>query len=278
MTNAEKLTLAKHACHIRMGVIEGTHSAKCGHPGGSLDIAEVLSYLYFVDMNIDPREPKKPDRDRFVLSKGHAAPCYYAVLGERGFFDKAEFKNFRQLHSFLQGHPDAKKCPGVDASTGSLGQGISIAVGMALGAKKLDHSDVKVYTLLGDGELQEGQVWEAVMTAAQHKLDNLCAMVDYNRVQLDGTLAEIKDLGDLAAKWRDFGWNVIELDGHDIQAVVEAYRQAKVCKGKPTVLMANTIKGKGVSFMENDCNWHGNAPNAEQLRQALSELGLEGEQ
>ena len=277
MTAAEKKQLMATACKVRMGVIEGTHAAKAGHPGGSLSAADLFTYLYFKEMNVDPKNPKWEDRDRFVLSKGHTAPGLYAALALRGFFPESDLLTLRHIGSHLQGHPNMNETPGVDMSTGSLGQGVSAAAGMALAAK-YQGKDCRVYTLLGDGEIQEGQVWEAFMLAHHYKLDNLCAMVDYNRVQLDGTLAEIKDLGDLAAKWRDFGWDVIELDGHDIQAVVEAYRQAKACKGKPTVLMANTIKGKGVSFMENDCNWHGNAPNAEQLRQALSELGLEGEQ
>lgn len=271
MTNAEKLTLAKHACHIRMGVIEGTHSAKCGHPGGSLDIAEVLSYLYFVEMNVDPKAPKDPDRDRLVLSKGHAAPALYGVLGEKGYFSTEEFKNFRQLHSILQGHPDAKKCPGVDASTGSLGQGISIAVGMALGAKTTGNP-CHVYTICGDGELQEGLVWEASMAAAHYGLDNLTVLVDNNGLQIDGSNDEVMSLGDLHAKFTSFGYNVIELaDGNDIEAVLAALKIPPM-KGKPTLILCHTHKGKGVSFMEDQVGWHGKAPNEQQRAEALKEL------
>ena len=271
MTNAEKLTLAKHACHIRMGVIEGTHSAKCGHPGGSLDIAEVLSYLYFVEMNVDPKAPKDPDRDRLVLSKGHAAPALYGVLGEKGYFSTEEFKNFRQLHSILQGHPDAKKCPGVDASTGSLGQGISIAVGMALGAKTTGNP-CHVYAICGDGELQEGLVWEASMAAAHYGLDNLTVLVDNNGLQIDGSNDEVMSLGDLHAKFTSFGYNVIELaDGNDIEAVLAALKIPPM-KGKPTLILCHTHKGKGVSFMEDQVGWHGKAPNEQQRAEALKEL------
>lgn len=271
-------SLTSLCTQVRGDILNMTHKAGSGHPGGSLSAVELLVGLYFSgEMAVDASNPDWEGRDRFILSKGHVAPVLYSVLARKGFFPVEELWTLRKLDSILQGHPHMGHTPGLDCSSGSLGQGLSIANGLALAFRMQGRAN-RVYCLLGDGELQEGQVWEAVMTAAQHKLDNLCAMVDYNRVQLDGTLAEIKDLGNLAAKWRDFGWNVIELDGHDIQAVVEAYRQAKACKGKPTVLMANTIKGKGVSFMENDCNWHGNAPNAEQLRQALSELGLEGEQ
>ena len=271
-------SLSSRCTQVRGDILNMTHKAGSGHPGGSLSAVELLVGLYFSgEMAVDASNPDWEERDRFILSKGHVAPVLYSVLARKGFFPVEELWTLRKLDSIPQGHPHMGHTPGLDCSSGSLGQGLSIANGLAL-AFRMQKKSNRVYCLLGDGELQEGQVWEAVMTAAQHKLDNLCAMVDYNRVQLDGTLAEIKDLGDLAAKWRDFGWNVIELDGHDIQAVVEAYRQAKACKGKPTVLMADTVKGKGVSFMENDCNWHGNAPNAAQLQQALLELGLEGEQ
>ena len=263
---------------MRGDILNMTHRAGSGHPGGSLSAVELLVGLYFSgEMAVDASNPDWEGRDRFILSKGHVAPVLYSVLARKEFFSVEELWTLRKLDSILQGHPHMSHTPGLDCSSGSLGQGLSIANGLALAFRMQERAN-RVYCLLGDGELQEGQVWEAVMTAAQHKLDNLCAMVDYNQVQLDGTLAEIKDLGDLTAKWRNFGWNVIELDGHDVQAVVEAYRQAKACKGKPTVLVANTIKGKGVSFMENDCNWHGNAPNAQQLQQALMELGLGGEQ
>ena len=267
----EIASLEKVCRTVRRDIINMTADAASGHPGGSLSAVEIITTLFFDKMNIDPQNPKKEDRDRFVLSKGHAAPCYYAVLGERGFFDKAEFKNFRQLHSFLQGQPDAKKCPGVDASTGSLGQGISIAVGMALGAKKLDHSDVKVYTLLGDGELQEGQVWEASMAAAHYGLDNLTVIIDNNGLQIDGTNNQVMSLGDLKAKFTAFGFQVLEIDGNDLGQVSVAL-DAAAQEGKPKCIIAHTVKGKGVSFMENQVGWHGKAPSEEERRQALKEL------
>ena len=271
MTNAEKLTLAKHACHIRMGVIEGTHSAKCGHPGGSLDIAEVLSYLYFVEMNVDPKAPKDPDRDRLVLSKGHAAPGLYAALAERGFFPVEDLKTLRKIGSYLQGHPNMNSVPGVDMSTGSLGQGISAAAGMALGAKHLG-KDTKVFALVGDGESQEGQIWEAYMAAAHYKLDNLTVIIDNNGLQIDGTNDQVMSLGDLPAKLRAFGFDLVELpDGNDLDAV-EAALSKPTMPGKPKAILAHTVKGKGVSFMENQVGWHGKAPNAEQREQALKEL------
>ena len=255
---------------VRRDIINMTADAASGHPGGSLSAVEIITTLFFGKMNIDPANPKKADRDRFVLSKGHAAPCYYAVLGEKGFFDKAEFKNFRQLHSFLQGHPDAKKCPGVEASTGSLGQGISIAVGMALGAKKLDHSGVKVYTLLGDGELQEGQVWEASMAASHYKLDNLTVIIDNNGLQIDGTNDQVMGLGDLNAKFTSFGFYVLEIDGNDVEAVSKALDTET--DGRAKCIIARTVKGKGVSFMENQVGWHGKAPSEWERQQALKEL------
>ena len=235
-------------------------------PVGSRNYDSVV----FEKMNINPQEPKWEGRDRFVLSKGHAAPCYYAVLGERGYFDKNEFKNFRQLHSILQGHPDTKKCPGVDASTGSLGQGISIAVGMALGEKKLQNSTVQVYTLLGDGELQEGQVWEASMAAAHYGLDNLTVIVDHNGLQIDGTNDQVMGLGDLAGKFKAFGFNVLEIDGNNLSDVLKALDAP--FWGKPKCIIANTIKGKGISFMENQVGWHGKAPSEEERCKALKEL------
>jgi len=271
MTNAEKLTLAKHACHIRMGVIEGTHSAKCGHPGGSLDIAEVLSYLYFVDMNIDPKEPKKPDRDRFVLSKGHCTPALYPVLSLRGFFPQEDLKLFRSIKGHYSGHPDMRHVKGVDMSTGSLGQGISAAVGMAL-AGKLAKKDYRVYALLGDGEIAEGQVWEAAMSAAKYHLDNLCAVVDVNGLQIDGATKDVMPSEPLDQKFAAFNWNVIHVNGHDYDALIAAFEAAAACKGKPTVLIAKTTKGKGVSFMENNAGWHGKAPNDEQYAQAKAEV------
>lgn len=266
-----EITSLEHVCRaVRRDIINMTADAASGHPGGSLSAVELITSLFFDKMRIDPQDPSKKDRDRFVLSKGHAAPCYYAVLGERGFFGKEEFKNFRQLHSMLQGHPDARKCPGVDASTGSLGQGISIAVGMALGASKLDHSQVKVYTLLGDGELQEGQVWEASMAAAHYQLENLTVIVDHNGLQIDGTNDQVMGLGDLKAKFEAFGFLVLEIDGHDLKAISEAL-DVKTDR-RPKCIIAKTVKGKGVSFMENQVGWHGKAPSEEERRQALKEL------
>ena len=270
MTQEEKKQLKIAACKVRLGIIEGVYAAKSGHPGGSLSAADVLTYLYFKHMNVDPQNPRWENRDRFVLSKGHAAPCYYAVLAAKGFFSRDEYANFRQLHGILQGHPDAKKVPGVDASTGSLGQGVSIAAGMALGAKHLG-KDTKVFVLAGDGESQEGQIWEAYMAAAHYQLDNLTVMIDNNGLQIDGTNDEVMSLGDLPAKLRAFGFEVFELaDGHDLDAI-EAALSATVV-GKPKAILAHTVKGKGVSFMENQVGWHGKAPNEEQRAQALEEL------
>ena len=271
MTNAEKLTLAKHACHIRMGVIEGTHSAKCGHPGGSLDIAEVLSYLYFVDMNVDPKAPKKPDRDRLVLSKGHAAPLLYSVLARRGYFDPALLPTLRQLGSPLQGHPHMAKLPGLDCSSGSLGQGLSIANGLALAARRTGRT-YRTYCLLGDGELQEGQVWEAAMFAGHHKLDNLCVIVDYNGLQIDGPVSEVGGPEPFDKKFEAFGFEVITVNGNDFDELEKAFAAARACKGKPFAIIAKTTKGKGVSFMEGQVGWHGKAPNTEQYEAAKKEL------
>lgn len=264
--------LVKMTQTVRRDIVTMIHEAGSGHPGGSLSAAELMTALYFSVMKLDPKNPEWEDRDRFILSKGHVAPVVYSVLARRGFFPVEELHTLRKLGSILQGHPHREHTPGLDCSSGSLGQGLSIANGLALAFKKQNRSN-RVYCLLGDGELQEGQCWEAVMTAAQHQLDNLCAIVDYNHVQLDGTTDEIKDLGNLCNKWKEFGWNVIELDGHDMEQVCSAYEKAAEVKGKPTVLIANTIKGKGVSFMENDCNWHGNAPSKEQLEKALEEIG-----
>ena len=255
---------------VRRDIINMTANAGSGHPGGSLSCVELMVSVFCRHMRVDPKDPKNPDRDRFVLSKGHAAPCYYGVLAELGFFDRAEFEHFRQLHGMLQGHPDARKIPGVDASTGSLGQGVSIAVGMALGAK-LQGRDTRVYTIVGDGESQEGQVWEAYMSAAHYKLDNLTVIVDNNGLQIDGPNDQVMSLGDLAGKLRSFGFEVFELpDGHDLDAI-EAALSAPVA-GKPKAILAHTVKGKGVSFMENQVGWHGKAPNEEQRQQALKEL------
>ncbi len=257
---------------VREDILNMVHKAGSGHPGGSLSATDLMVGLYFGGMmKIDPQNPDWDGRDRFILSKGHVAPVLYSVLARKGFFPVEELWTLRRLGSILQGHPHKQSTPGLDCSSGSLGQGLSIANGLAIGFRKQGKAN-RVYCLLGDGELQEGQVWEAVMTAAQNRLDNLCAIVDYNHVQLDGTTEQIKDLGDLAAKWHDFGWNVIQLNGHDMNQVLKAYEMAAAYQGKPSVLIADTVKGKGVSFMEGDCNWHGNAPNAQQLEQALAEI------
>ena len=275
MTNAEKLTLAKHACHIRMGVIEGTHSAKCGHPGGSLDIAELLSYLYFVEMNIDPKDPKKADRDRLVLSKGHAAPALYAALAERGYFPVEDLKTLRKIGSYLQGHPNMNETPGVDMSTGSLGQGISCAAGMAKAAKYLHKDDVRVYALLGDGEIEEGEVWEAFLFAAKYKLDNLCVIIDLNGLQIDGPTSEVMPTDPVDAKMRDFGFRTVTIDGHDFAQIEDAFQYFHTQTGAPTAVLMNTTKGKGVSYMENQVGWHGKAPNDEEYKIAMDELNAQ---
>ena len=267
MNTAELSCVCKQ---VRRDIINMTANAGSGHPGGSLSAVELMTSVFYNHMRIDPKNPKDENRDRFVLSKGHAAPCYYAVLAELGFIDREEFENFRQLHSILQGHPDCKKVPGVDASTGSLGQGCSIAVGMALGAK-IQGKDTKVFTILGDGECQEGQIWEAFMSAAHYKLDNLTVMIDNNGLQIDGSNDEVMSLGDLSAKLKAFGFEVYEIDGHDLDAI-EAALSAEVVPGKPKCILAHTVKGKGVSYMENQVGWHGKAPNAEQRDQALKEL------
>ena len=273
MTNAEKLTLAKHACHIRMGVIEGTHSAKCGHPGGSLDIAEVLAYLYFVEMKVDPKDPKNPDRDRLVLSKGHAAPALYAALAERGFFPVEDLKTLRKIGSYLQGHPNMNETPGVDMSTGSLGQGVSAACGMALGAKQLG-SDINVYTLLGDGEIEEGECWEAFMFANHYKLDNLCIMIDVNGLQIDGATRDVMNSEPLDRKMDAFGFNTIVCNGNSFADLEQAFKMFDLShgSGKPTCFLLRTTKGLGVSYMENAVDWHGKAPNDEEYAQAMTEL------
>ena len=273
MTNAEKLTLKKHACHIRMGVIEGTHSAKCGHPGGSLDIAEVLAYLYFVEMKVDPKDPKNPDRDRLVLSKGHAAPALYAALAERGFFPVEDLKTLRKIGSYLQGHPNMNTVPGVDMSTGSLGQGVSAACGMALGAKK-SGSDINVYTLLGDGEVEEGECWEAFMFANHYKLDNLCIMIDVNGLQIDGATRDVMNSEPLDHKMDAFGFNTIVCNGNSFADLEQAFKMFDLShgSGKPTCFLLRTTKGLGVSYMENAVDWHGKAPNDEEYAQAMTEL------
>lgn len=273
MTTAE---LKKTANEVRKGIIKSTHAAKSGHPGGSLSAADVFTYLYFVELNVDPKKPKDENRDRFVLSKGHVAPGYYSTLAERGFFPKEDLLTLRHVGSYLQGHPDMKKIPGVDMSSGSLGQGISAAVGMALAAK-LQNKDYRTYTLLGDGEIQEGQVWEAAMFAGSRKLDNLVVIVDNNGLQIDGPIDEVNSPYPIGAKFEAFNFNVVEIDGHDFDQIADAFKQAKECKGKPTAIIMKTIKGKGVSFMENQVSWHGSAPNDEQCKQALEELEKVGE-
>ncbi|MBE6776785.1 MAG: transketolase [Ruminococcaceae bacterium] len=262
--------LQKMACKVRMGIIEGVHAAKAGHPGGSLSSADILTYLYFEKMNIDPKNPKKPDRDRFVLSKGHAAPLLYSVLANRGFFDVESLTTLRQIGSILQGHPDMKHIPGVDMSSGSLGQGISCAVGMALSAKHFC-DNYKVYALLGDGELEEGQVWEAAMFAANKNLSNLTIFVDYNNLQIDGTIDEVNSPYPIDKKFEAFNWHVITIDGHDFNQIEKAVADAENIN-KPVCIVAKTTKGKGVSFMENSCDWHGKAPNDEQYEVAMSDL------
>lgn len=271
MDNVTKLSLQKTACKVRMGVISGTYNAKSGHPGGSLSIAEILTYLYFKEMNVDPQNPKKADRDRLVLSKGHAAPGLYSVLAQRGYFDVAELDTLRKPDSRLQGHPDMKHIPGVDMSSGSLGQGISTACGMALSAKHFG-DDFRVYTIVGDGESEEGQVWEAAMFAAAKKLDNLVCFIDYNGLQIDGPVEEVNNPAPFEDKFKAFGWNVVTIDGHDFDQIESALANAKATKGVPTAIIANTTKGKGVSYMENQVSWHGAAPNAEQAEQAMAEL------
>lgn len=265
------LELKRMANQIRQNIITMLLPAKSGHPGGSLSAADILSVLYFREMRVKPEEPHWGDRDRFVLAKGHAAPVLYAALAEKGFFPKEELLGLRQTGRMLQGHPDMKKVPGVDMSTGSLGQGLSAANGMAL-AGRLDKKDYRVYALLGDGEMAEGQVWEAAMAAAHYKLDNVTAILDLNGLQIDGATENVMNISPIDEKWRAFGWHVIPVDGHDIEALLAAFAEAKATKGKPTILIAQTIKGKGVSFMEDQADWHGSAPNAEQAEQALNEL------
>ena len=266
-----KKQLEKTACKVRMGVIEGVYNAKSGHPGGSLSISDVLTYLYFAKLNVDPTNPKWADRDRFVLSKGHCAPALYAVLAERGFFDKSELKKLRHIGAMLQGHPDMKGTPGVDMSTGSLGQGISAAAGMALGGK-LSSASYKVYTILGDGEIEEGQVWEAAMFSAHNKLDNLVAIVDNNGLQIDGKITDVCSPMPITDKFEAFGWHVITMNAHDFDDIERAFDEAEKINGKPVAIVMTSVKGMGVSFMENQVGWHGTAPNAEQYAQAMDEL------
>ncbi len=262
---------AIHAYKARKHALTGIYNAQSGHPGGSLSIADILSVLYFEVMNVDPKDPKNPDRDRFVLSKGHCAPALYGILAEKGYFPAEDVATLRATDSYMQGHPDMKGIPGIDMSTGSLGQGISAANGMAL-AGKLAGKDYRVYTILGDGELEEGQVWEAAMFAAHYKLDNLTAFVDNNGLQIDGNIADVMNSNPIDKKFEAFNWNVITIDAHDYDAILDAVNQAKATKGKPTVIIAKSVKGKGVSFMEGQAAWHGAAPKKEQFEQAIAEL------
>ena len=271
-----KLELMKTANEVRKGIVTAVHSAKSGHPGGSLSAADIYTYLYFEEMNIDPKDPKKADRDRFVLSKGHTAPGYYSTLAHRGFFPVEDLTTLRKVGSYLQGHPDMKHIPGVDMSSGSLGQGISAAVGMAISAK-LSNDDYRVYTLLGDGEIQEGQVWEASMLAGHRKLDNLVVIVDNNNLQIDGKITDVNSPYPIDKKFEAFNFHVINIDGNDFDQIEAAFKEARKTKGMPTAIIAKTIKGKGVSFMEDQAGWHGKAPNDEQYAQAMEELGKAGE-
>ena len=271
MERAKKQQLAKIAAQMRLDILDQVHAAGCGHPGGSLSIADIMAYLYFSEMTVDPADPAMASRDRFVLSKGHTAPALYAALAEKGFFPKEELLGLRKIHSFLQGHPDMKNIPGVDMSTGSLGLGVSAACGMALAAK-LDGRDYRTYTMLGDGESEEGQVWEAMMFAAHYKLDNLVVMIDWNGLQIDGPIAEVMNPTPHDKKFEAFGFHVISIDAHDFDEIEKAFEKAKTVKGKPTAIIFKTVKGKGVSFMENQVNWHGVAPNDEQYEKAVAEI------
>lgn len=264
--------LKEKATNVRKSIIEMICAANSGHPGGSLSIADILSVLYFDEMNIDPANPKMENRDRFVLSKGHAAPALYAILAERGYFPKDGLNTLRQYGSIFQGHPDMKKVTGVEISTGSLGQGLSVANGMALNAK-IEGLSYRTYVIMGDGEQQEGQVWEAAMTSAHYKLDNVCAILDFNNLQIDGNVDVVMGIEPIGDKWRAFGWHVIEIDGHNYVEILDAFEKAREVKGKPTIIIAKTVKGKGVSFMENKCGYHGVAPTKEEAEKALAELG-----
>ena len=272
----DKLKLMKTANEVRKGIVTSVHSAKAGHPGGSLSAADLFTYLYFEELNVDPKDPKKADRDRFVLSKGHTAPGLYAALAEKGFFPKEDLITLRHTGSYLQGHPDMKCIPGVDMSSGSLGQGVSAAVGMAIAAK-ISGDDYRVYTLLGDGEIQEGQVWEAAMLASHHKLDNLLVIVDNNNLQIDGEITKVNSPYPIDKKFEAFNFHVINIDGNDFDQIDAAFKKAKSVKGRPTVIIAKTVKGKGVSFMENQAGWHGKAPNDEEFKIAMADLEKAGE-
>jgi len=272
----ENLELQKKALEVRKNIVTALHSAKSGHPGGSLSAADIFTYLYFEEMNVDPKNPKDPDRDRFVLSKGHTAPGLYSALAEKGYFPKEDLLGLRHTGFYLQGHPDMKHTPGVDMSSGSLGQGISAAVGMAL-AGKMAGKDYRVYTLLGDGEIQEGQVWEAAMFASSRNLDNLVVIVDNNNLQIDGAISDVCSPYPIDEKFKAFGFNVVNINGNDFDEIRSAFNNAKETKGVPTAIIAKTVKGKGVSFMENQVGWHGAAPNDEQYEQAMADLNKEGE-
>ena len=272
----DKLKLMKTANEVRKGIVTSVHSAKAGHPGGSLSAADLFTYLYFEELNVDPKDPKKADRDRFVLSNGHTAPGLYAALAEKGFFPKEDLITLRHTGSYLQGHPDMKCIPGVDMSSGSLGQGVSAAVGMAIAAK-ISGDDYRVYTLLGDGEIQEGQVWEAAMLASHHKLDNLLVIVDNNNLQIDGEITKVNSPYPIDKKFEAFNFHVINIDGNDFDQIDAAFKEAKSVKGRPTVIIAKTVKGKGVSFMENQAGWHGKAPNDEEFKIAMADLEKAGE-
>ena len=269
ITNIKELE--KLANEIRIQIINQVYNANSGHPGGSLSSTDILTVLYFNQMNINEKEPQSPLRDRFVLSKGHCVPALYATLAKRGFIKEEELTKFRKIDGLLQGHPDKNKVPGIDMSTGSLGQGLSVANGMAI-SSKMNHEGYRVYCLLGDGEIEEGQVWEAAMTASKYKLDNLCVVVDSNNLQIDGTVEEVKGLDNIEGKFKNFGFNTIVVNGHDMQQLIDSFETTKLTKGKPTAIIAKTVKGKGVSFMEGKAEWHGKAPNEEQYKQAIKEL------
>ena len=274
MDNQEFLEMQKIACKVRIWTIEGVFNAKSGHPGGSLSAADMITYLYFKELNVDPKNPANPDRDRFVLSKGHCCPALYAALALKGYFSTDEIKVLRHIGAMLQGHPNMKDTPGIDMSSGSLGQGVSAACGMAL-AGKLDNKDYRVYAMLGDGECEEGQVWEAAMFASHMKLDNLCLIVDFNGLQIDGNVNDVAGLEPLDKKFEGFGFEVIKIDGNNFDEIEAAFEKAKTVKGKPTVIIAKTVKGKGVSYMENQVGWHGKAPNADEYKLALEELNAQ---
>ena len=269
ITNVE--ALKRIAVEVRKRIIEAVYNAKSGHPGGALSCADILTVLYFNQMNVDEKKPNDPNRDRLVLSKGHACPALYSVLAQKGYFDKELLKTFRKIGSDLQGHPDMKKVPGVDMTTGSLGQGLSVAVGMAI-ASKMDRAGCKVYCIVGDGEIEEGQVWEALTAASKNKLDNLCVILDNNNLQIDGEIEKVGGMNNLTERFQSFGFNVINVDGHNIDNLIDAFTTAKQTKGKPSVIIAKTIKGKGVSFMENQAGWHGKAPSEEEFNRAMEEL------